>query len=393
MTQWPWMVPPILSDGSIEPTMGMPAPAPGAPPGIFERLSGVFGGQQGLLNLGANLMSASGPSQQPVSFGSALGNAIAANQQFQRQNQTDMLQQMLLRTKLQKKSKLQDEYEYAKSQGFKGSIEDWKKIAQQPSAGPASIQEYNLYTEQEKASGRTPMEFDPWLQRRSQLNVGAPYMLGEVAGQRGPFSRVTGEFTPTSTLPQEADARETLAGAEAGGKTTGTGKAQRALDLPAAQARLGSATQKIDFFIRKAGDIAADPSLSRATGLMAYIPSVHGGGAKNVENAIEALKAQIGFQELQDMRANSPTGGALGQVTERELTFLQNSLLSLERSQSPEQYRANLLDIIEYANGMKARLKRAFDQTYPSQNGSAANPQDTPPQKARRYNPQTRKIE
>jgi hypothetical protein len=139
---------------------------------------------------------------------------------------------------------------------------------------------------------------------------------------------------------------------------------KKEFDAPAARARLDSTNQKLDLFIRKAGDIATDPNLSRATGMMAYIPSVYGGGAKDTENAIEALKAQLGFNELQEMRANSPTGGALGSVTERELTYLQNSLVSLERSQSPEQYRANLRDLIEYSKGIKARLNRAYEQTY-----------------------------
>lgn len=39
---------------------------------------------------------------------------------------------------------------------------------------------------------------------------------------------------------------------------------------------------------------------------------------------IDTVKANIGFNELQKMRAASPTGGALGQVSERELAYLQS---------------------------------------------------------------------
>ena len=39
------------------------------------------------------------------------------------------------------------------------------------------------------------------------------------------------------------------------------------------------------------------------------------------------------------MRENSPTGGALGQVTERELAFLQSVEGSLDQAQSEDQLR------------------------------------------------------
>ena len=42
------------------------------------------------------------------------------------------------------------------------------------------------------------------------------------------------------------------------------------------------------------------------------------------------------------MRDASPTGGALGQVSERELALLQNSVAALEQSQSKEQFVRNL---------------------------------------------------
>ena len=48
--------------------------------------------------------------------------------------------------------------------------------------------------------------------------------------------------------------------------------------------------------------------------------------AKDYAQRLDTLKANIGFGELQRMRDNSPTGGALGQVTERELNFLQSVL-------------------------------------------------------------------
>lgn len=49
-----------------------------------------------------------------------------------------------------------------------------------------------------------------------------------------------------------------------------------------------------------------------------------------LEGYLNTVKAQLGFEQLQAMREASPTGGALGQVTERELTFLQSVVESLD---------------------------------------------------------------
>lgn len=45
--------------------------------------------------------------------------------------------------------------------------------------------------------------------------------------------------------------------------------------------------------------------------------------ARTVNNLITQIQANLGFEELNEMRANSPTGGALGNVTEKETALLQ----------------------------------------------------------------------
>ena len=72
------------------------------------------------------------------------------------------------------------------------------------------------------------------------------------------------------------------------------------------------------------------------------LSSVPGSAAHDVMRQLETVKAAIGFDRLQAMRDASPTGGALGQVTERELTYLQSAMGSLEQSQSKEQFLKNL---------------------------------------------------
>lgn len=64
--------------------------------------------------------------------------------------------------------------------------------------------------------------------------------------------------------------------------------------------------------------------------------------AHDVNKLITTVKANAGFDRLQAMRDASPTGGALGQVSERELDFLNSAIGNLEQSQSAEQLITNL---------------------------------------------------
>ena len=69
---------------------------------------------------------------------------------------------------------------------------------------------------------------------------------------------------------------------------------------------------------------------------------VPGTDAYDLEQTINTVKANLGFKELADMRAASPTGGALGPVAVKELEFLQAAVAALDVGQSQEQLRTNL---------------------------------------------------
>lgn len=69
-------------------------------------------------------------------------------------------------------------------------------------------------------------------------------------------------------------------------------------------------------------------------GLTGWIPGTE---SANINAALATVKALVGFDALQKMRESSPTGGALGQITERELAFLQSVQGSLSGMQSTEQ--------------------------------------------------------
>jgi hypothetical protein len=120
------------------------------------------------------------------------------------------------------------------------------------------------------------------------------------------------------------------------------------------------------------------------TGWQGIFPNMPGGDAANAEVDRETLLAQMGFKELADMRAASPTGGALGSITERELTLLQNAAIALQKAQSPEQFRARLGELKQQLQNSAAALHAAYQQDFgsayqPGGGAGAGNNQPQPP--------------
>lgn len=64
--------------------------------------------------------------------------------------------------------------------------------------------------------------------------------------------------------------------------------------------------------------------------------------AIDVQNDLATLQSIVSFDRLQAMREASPTGGALGAVSERELALLQSSMGALNQYSSPEQLKQTL---------------------------------------------------
>jgi hypothetical protein len=92
----------------------------------------------------------------------------------------------------------------------------------------------------------------------------------------------------------------------------------------------------------------AIPLVSNTTAGVAGAVNIPGTAGRNLENAITTVKANLGFDRLQQMRDASPTGGALGQVAVQELVALQSTVASLDRGQSPEVLKSNLEDVKYY---------------------------------------------
>jgi hypothetical protein len=71
-----------------------------------------------------------------------------------------------------------------------------------------------------------------------------------------------------------------------------------------------------------------------------------GSNADRLDQLLNTVRSNVAFDRLQAMREASPTGGALGSVTERELKLLEATIGSLERS-NPEDLGYNLKRVQE----------------------------------------------
>lgn len=108
--------------------------------------------------------------------------------------------------------------------------------------------------------------------------------------------------------------------------------------------------------------------------------------AADVKNQLATLQSIVSFDRLQAMREASPTGGALGAVSERELALLQSSLGALSQDSSAE----DILATLDFIDSVMAKF-----EAYPGGMDGAINaPQQQPASGTRkRYNPQTGRIE
>lgn len=67
----------------------------------------------------------------------------------------------------------------------------------------------------------------------------------------------------------------------------------------------------------------------------------------NLEAKLDTIKANIAFDKLNKLRQASPTGGAVGQVSDKDMVLLQSVLGSLSTDQSPQELKQSLKRISE----------------------------------------------
>ena len=149
-------------------------------------------------------------------------------------------------------------------------------------------------------------------------------------------------------------------------KIVGRETGERQMAQPKAMASLESANSKTQLVRSKIAQ--ALPMINNyTTGVGSLLSALPGTQARDLKETIDTIVANLGFEELQDMRNNSPTGGALGAIAVQELNMLQKTKTSLEQAQTVGQLTNAMRELDEFQAGAAERRKRAFDMTYGSQ--------------------------
>lgn len=156
-----------------------------------------------------------------------------------------------------------------------------------------------------------------------------------------------------------------------------------------------STSASIDNVIRQIDELFADPSgLKAAVGGTGLINRrFPGTKSRSIAGKIETVLANAAFSTLQDMREKSKTGGALGQVSERELAQLERAIGNLDVGQSDEEFMKNLRNVRNRFVEMKNLSTDTFKQIHGDDAFKQFIGSDEKPKKRRKYNPETGRLE
>ena len=117
----------------------------------------------------------------------------------------------------------------------------------------------------------------------------------------------------------------------------------------------------IDQVIEKSLAEAGTATTGAVGSLLSLLP---GTDAHDLKENMKTIEADAAFTSLQNMRENSKTGGALGQVSERELGLLSSAKAALSTSQSPEQYKENLRRYQQVRKQAMENTAKAYELDY-----------------------------
>lgn len=110
--------------------------------------------------------------------------------------------------------------------------------------------------------------------------------------------------------------------------------------------------------------LAEHPGLSGISGLIYGRTPALTKDARAAEALYNSVIARGGFNELQSLRSASPTGGALGNVSDQENQYLRDAFAPLKLTQDTADLKKALLDAANSVAGSRQRIRETYDMTY-----------------------------
>ena len=209
-----------------------------------------------------------------------------------------------------------------------------------------TLQELKNYGKDEARPYYTPVQTSTGIQRFNNRS--------------GQFEQMTGEGGKP-LLPVSADPN--LVGTKKAAEKEAEWQAERIKTYPKARETFKSLSTQWDN-VESTIDKAIDKVSPFTAGMGAWASSIPATPQKDLKETLGTIRANIGFDKLQDMRANSPTGGALGQVSDLENKLLQAVQGSLDQSQSSAQLKENLQTVKATLQKLRAQKEFAFKFDY-----------------------------
>ena len=152
-------------------------------------------------------------------------------------------------------------------------------------------------------------------------------------------------------------------------------------EIQARESKFPAATSAVKTFESSAEKLATDlerlathPGLSGISGLVYGRTPAITKDARAAQALYDSIVARGGFQELQNMRASSPTGGALGNVSNQEGQYLRDAFAPINRTQDTTDLSRSLKDAAVAARTSKQRVRDAYDMTYEYKTGGSVAP-------------------
>jgi hypothetical protein len=209
-----------------------------------------------------------------------------------------------------------------------------------PQTKVALMADANKYLDQTTITAAQQLSANVAMRGQDMARIPQGYrMTGE-----GTLEAIPGGPTTTNISPKEMQIRE----------------AKR----PQATLALKTFEDKTSTLEKDINELINHPGLPSITGIAAgRLPGItaEGRAAEAIYNRI--VKAG-GFRELQEMRNASPTGGALGQVSNQENTSLQQTFAAIDRTQEAKDIKKQLAKALDELRASKGRVREAFDMTY-----------------------------
>lgn len=193
-------------------------------------------------------------------------------------------------------------------------------------------------------------------QQAAMLNFKRAGQIRKIA-QVDHFVDSQGNATPLNTpegqanlIDEVAAAAQLAGGKEAAVQTAQTeaipskvaaqAEAEQLRDAPAAIASAAAQMTAIDTTMEEVSKAIGitGPSTAGWGAFLRFIPS---SDALELRTRIDTIKANLAFDKLQNMRNLSKTGGALGQVSERELNLLESAVVSLNQELDDDTLKEN----------------------------------------------------